>query len=90
MMERGVTQNMVEIWARTGKSLQQVGDKILYVTRQGAVVIDKAGKVITAYLLLAETDFWVYNTYKKHFLNSTKERSNLYVMSETISLAKMD
>ena len=49
MMERGVTQNMVEIWARTGKSLQQVGDKILYVTRQGAVVIDKAGKVITAY-----------------------------------------
>ena len=49
MMERGVTQNMVEIWARTGKSLQQAGDKIQYVTRQGAVVIDKAGKVITAY-----------------------------------------
>ena len=49
MFERGVTQNMVEVWAKTGKALQQAGDKILYITKQGAVVIDKAGKVITAY-----------------------------------------
>ena len=49
MIERGVTQNMVEVWAKTGKALQQAGDKILYITKQGAVVIDKAGKVITAY-----------------------------------------
>ena len=49
MLERGVTQNMVEVWAKTGKALQQAGDKILYITKQGAVVIDKAGKVITAY-----------------------------------------
>ncbi len=49
MAERGVTQNMVEVWAKTGKALQQAGDKILYVTKQGAVVINKAGQVITAY-----------------------------------------
>ena len=49
MAERGVTQNMVEVWAKTGKALQQAGDKILYVSKRGAVVIDKAGKVITAY-----------------------------------------
>ena len=49
MIERGVTQNMVEVWVKTGKALQQAGDKILYITKQGAVVIDKAGKVITAY-----------------------------------------
>ena len=49
MLERGVTQNMVEVWAKTGKALQQAGDKILYITKQGVVVIDKAGKVITAY-----------------------------------------
>ena len=49
MIKRGVTQNMVEVWAKTGKALQQAGDKILYVTKQGVVVIDKAGKVITAY-----------------------------------------
>ena len=30
MLERGVTQNMVEVWAKTGKALQQAGDKILY------------------------------------------------------------
>ena len=45
MSERGVTRNMV----RTGKALQQAGDKILYITKQGAVVINKTGQVITAY-----------------------------------------
>lgn len=49
MTERGVTKNMVEAWVKTGKALQQAGDKILYVTKQGAVVIDKAGRIITAY-----------------------------------------
>ena len=49
MAERGVTQNMVEVWAKTGKALQQTGDKIIYITKQGAVVINKAGQVITAY-----------------------------------------
>lgn len=49
MSERGVTRNMVETWVRTGKALQQAGDKILYITKQGAVVINKTGQVITAY-----------------------------------------
>ena len=49
MAERGVTQNMVESWVRAGKALQQAGDKIIYITKQGAVVINKAGQVITAY-----------------------------------------
>ena len=49
MIERGVTQNMVGVWTKTGKASQQAGDKILYITKQGAVVIDIAGKVITAY-----------------------------------------
>ena len=49
MDERGVTQEMVEAWVKTGKALQQAGDKILYITRQGAVVVNKAGQVITAY-----------------------------------------
>lgn len=49
MEARGVTQSMVEIWVKTGKALQQAGDKILYITRQGVVVVNKAGQVITAY-----------------------------------------
>ena len=40
---------MVESWVKNGKALQQTGDKVLYVTKQGAVVINKAGQVITAY-----------------------------------------
>lgn len=49
MSERDVTRNMVETWVRTGKALQQAGDKILYITKRGAVVINKTGQVITAY-----------------------------------------
>ena len=49
MAERGVTADMIETWVKTGKALRQAGDKILYVTRQGVVVIDKAGRIITAY-----------------------------------------
>lgn len=49
MAERGVTPVMAEYWVKTGKALRQAGDKVLYVTRQGAVVVNKAGQVITAY-----------------------------------------
>lgn len=49
MLERGVTEGMVETWVRTGKALQQSGDKILFITKQGAAVVNKAGQVITAY-----------------------------------------
>lgn len=49
MAERGVTKTMVESWVNTGKALQQAGDKILYISKEGAVVITNAGQVITAY-----------------------------------------
>jgi hypothetical protein len=49
MAERGVTQKMVEAWMSSGKVLQQTGDKFLYITQQGAVVVNKAGQVVTAY-----------------------------------------
>jgi len=49
MLERGVTQEMVNTWVKTGKALQQTGDKILYITRDGVAVINKAGQLITTY-----------------------------------------
>ena len=49
MAERGVTQSMVEQWVQTGKVLGQAGDKFLYITQQGAAVVNRAGQVITAY-----------------------------------------
>ena len=49
MAERGVARHMVESWVKTGKALEQSGDTILYITREGAVVVNKAGQVITAY-----------------------------------------
>lgn len=49
MLERGITQEMVETWVNTGKALQQSCDKIMYVTKEGVVVINKIGAVITAY-----------------------------------------
>ena len=49
MAEREVTQKMVQTWMSTGKVLQQTSDKFLYITQQGAVVVNKAGQVITAY-----------------------------------------
>jgi RHS repeat-associated protein len=49
MAQRGVTQKMVETWMKSGQVLQQAGDKFMYITKAGAVVVDKAGRVITAY-----------------------------------------
>ncbi|MCL2284845.1 MAG: hypothetical protein FWC32_00605 [Firmicutes bacterium] len=49
MAERGVTQGMINAWVSTGKALQQSGNKIIYITQQGAVVIDNAGRIVTAY-----------------------------------------
>ena len=38
MTERGVTQGMAEDWMKTGKALQQAGNKTLYITQQGATL----------------------------------------------------
>ena len=49
MAERGVTQKMVETWMRNGKVLEQSGGQFLYITKEGAAVVNKSGQVITAY-----------------------------------------
>jgi hypothetical protein len=49
MAERGVTQKMADLWVQTGKVLQQSGDRFIYITQQGAVVVDNAGRLVTAY-----------------------------------------
>lgn len=49
MAERGVTKDMIELWVKTGKALQQTPDKILYITQQGVVAVTKAGRVVTTY-----------------------------------------
>ena len=49
MAKRGITRNMVETWVKTGQALQQVGGKYLFVSKDGAAVVNQAGKVITAY-----------------------------------------
>ena len=49
MVERGVTQEMVNEWVRTGKALEQPGGKYLFVTENGAAVVDSQGKLITVW-----------------------------------------
>jgi hypothetical protein len=49
MVERGVTQRMAEQWVSTGRVLQQSSGNYLYISREGAVVLDRAGRIITAY-----------------------------------------
>ena len=49
MNERGITQGMINAWVNTGKALQQAGNKIMYVTKEGVAVVNEAGKLITAY-----------------------------------------
>ena len=48
MNERGVTQNMVEVWVKNGKVLEQTaGAKHLFFTPQGAAVVATDGTLIT-------------------------------------------
>ena len=49
MLERGITQSMVDTWVATGKVLQQGMDKFVYITKEGVAVVNGAGKLITAY-----------------------------------------
>ena len=49
MAERGVTRAMAESWVSTGKALRQYGGQILFVTQEGAVVVNPVGKVLIAY-----------------------------------------
>ena len=49
MAERGVTQSMANSWVRTGSALQQSSGNTLFVTREGAVVLNASNQVVTAY-----------------------------------------
>ena len=49
MVERGVTQQMANFWVQTGKVLQQSTDRFIYITQEGAVVVDSFGRLITTY-----------------------------------------
>ncbi|MEN2774873.1 polymorphic toxin-type HINT domain-containing protein [Acetivibrio clariflavus] len=54
MMERNVTTDMVNDWVRNGKVLQQSGGQYLFVTREGAAVVNPNGKLIT---VMSKYDF---------------------------------
>ncbi len=50
MNERGITETMINEIVANGKVLSQNnGDKYAYITREGVVVLTKAGKLITAW-----------------------------------------
>ncbi|WP_162859631.1 DUF4258 domain-containing protein, partial [Listeria goaensis] len=49
MDERGVTKKNVESWVKNGKALEQAGgNKHLFFTKEGAVVVAKDGTLVTA------------------------------------------
>lgn len=50
MAERGVSKSLAESIITTGKVfMQNGGEKFLYLTKSGAVVLTKAGEIVTAY-----------------------------------------
>lgn len=49
MAERGVSKTLINNIIKNGKVLQQAANKFLYITREGAVVMDSSGKIITTY-----------------------------------------
>lgn len=49
MAQRGVTQSMVDDWVANGKVLRQSSGNHIYITREGAVVLNNAGELVTTY-----------------------------------------
>ena len=49
MVERGVTQSMVNSWVQNGSVLQQSSGNYLYVTKDGAAALTSAGRLVTTY-----------------------------------------
>jgi RHS repeat-associated protein len=49
MAQRGVTKEMVDSWVANGKALQQGANKYLFITKEGAAVVTKEGKLVTTY-----------------------------------------
>ncbi|WP_059050262.1 RHS repeat-associated core domain-containing protein [Paenibacillus senegalimassiliensis] len=54
MVERNVTTDMVNDWVRNGRVLQQSGGQYLYITKEGAAVVNPNGKLIT---VMSKYDF---------------------------------
>jgi hypothetical protein len=68
MAERGVTQGMVDSWVQSGKVLQQSSGNYLYITKDGAAVLNNAGKLVTTYSS-ANFDSAMWEVVKKLFGN---------------------
>lgn len=49
MAERGVSKALAQKNVNTGYAIAQNGGKVLYFTKEGVVVLNEAGKVVTAY-----------------------------------------
>ncbi|MCT4583780.1 MAG: DUF4258 domain-containing protein [Peptostreptococcaceae bacterium] len=49
MSERNVTKSMVETFVKNGKAIKQSSSKYLFLTKEGAAVLSKEGKLITTY-----------------------------------------
>jgi len=49
MAHRGVTQSMVDNWVSNGKVLKQSSGNHIYITKEGAAVLNSAGELVTTY-----------------------------------------
>jgi len=49
MAQRGVTQSMVDNWVSNGKVLKQSSGNHIYITKEGAAVLNSAGELVTTY-----------------------------------------
>ena len=49
MVERGITQEMVNVWVQTGKVLEQGANKLVYITKEGVAILTRAGQLVTTY-----------------------------------------
>lgn len=49
MLQRGVTQDMVNEWVENGKVLQQSNGSYIYITKDGVAVLSKDGRLVTTY-----------------------------------------
>lgn len=49
MAQRGVSKSLAKSIIKGGHAVAQSGDKTLFFTQAGAVVLNKAGEVVTAY-----------------------------------------
>lgn len=49
MAERGIGKDMAKLTVKFGTSFMQNGGKVAYLTQKAFIVLNSAGKVVTAY-----------------------------------------